>query len=611
MKHEDDERELPPERIDWSLWRRLFGYCLKEKRSVAGLACFGVIVAATDASFPLVTAGAIDAVDAARKLEVETGTPFSIRETLEPWAWAYAGLSFALALSVLMFVRFTSRVRTTVAHDIRADAFERLQSLSFSFFDRHSSGWLLARTTSDCERLSNVLAWGLLDVCWGLAVMLGISVAMLLLQPLLALGVLIFVPILWWISLRFQRRLIVTSRAIRGLNSRLTASYTEDLAGVQTTNSFVQAGAQHGIFAGLSTRMADASVTNAVQAALYLPAVMAVASLATGLALVLGGVQVGSGALSIGVLIAFLTYTRQFFEPLQELAARFTEAQMAQAAAERVIGLIDEQPEIVDGPQIDRSAERDAVLGAIQFDQVEFAYRGGAPVLSDFNLEIQPGETIALVGPTGGGKSTIVSLLCRFYEPTAGVIRYDGTDHRRRSLAWLRRRIAIVLQTPHLFSGTVAENLRYGKLNATDEELWQALEVVHAADLVRELPAGLETQVGEGGARLSTGQKQLLSFARALLADPELLVMDEATSSVDTETERVVQRALDQVLQGRTSVVIAHRLSTIRDADRILVIEGGRIVEEGDHHALLAQHGRYRELYTGVALTESAQHFGG
>jgi ATP-binding cassette subfamily B protein len=360
-------------------------------------------------------------------------------------------------------------------------------------------------------------------------------------------------------------------------------------------------------------------VRNALQSALYLPVILTLGSVATGIALAAGGLEVVGGTISIGTLLAFMQYTRHFFDPIQELGHWFAEMQMAQASAERVMGLVEAVPDIQDsadvrqaiaanaGPREDGVAEdggRDEI-GKIAFRDVGFAYPEGERVLDGFDLEVNAGETIALVGPTGGGKTTIVSLLCRFYEPTEGQILLDGTEYRERGLHWLQSNLGIVLQQPHLFQGSVADNIRYGRLDATDGEIEAAARLVGAHEFVAELEAGYATDVGEGGNRLSTGQKQLVSFARAILAEPRILVMDEATSSIDTETERRIQRGLARVLAGRTSFVIAHRLSTIRSADRILVIEKGHVVEEGTHRELLARHGRYHDLYTRQSLRET------
>jgi len=432
----------------------------------------------------------------------------------------------------------------------------------------------------------------------------GFAAVMCWMDARLAALVLAVVPALAWVSAFFGRRILRTARVVRKTNSRITASYNEGIAGVRTSKVFVRERENLADFRGLTGEMYSASVRNALYSALYLPAILALGSLATGIALAAGGFEVSAGRISIGTLIAFFLYARQFFEPIQQLANWFAEMQMAQASAERILGLIDTEPAIRDATGV-AGQPHPARIGEIEFKQVSFAYETGKPVLEGLDLRIRPGETVALVGPTGGGKTTIVNLVCRFYEPTAGEIRLDGVDYRQRSLHWLQSHLGIVLQTPHLFGGTIADNIRYGKLDATPKEIEEAARLAGAHDFVVGLPKGYDAEVGEGGVRLSTGQKQLLSFARAVLAQPQILVMDEATSSVDTETERRIQEGLARVLKGRTSFVIAHRLSTVRAADRILVVERGRIVEQGAHPELLARRGRYHDLYTQQRLRET------
>lgn len=596
-------------RIDLELWKRLFAYTRPYRRQVVWLCVAAVGTAAVDASLPLLTRRVVDDVG-------ERGAAVE----LWPYAAAYLGLTVTLCLCIWRFISLAGELRTHMSHDIRRDGFANLQRLSFSFYDHRPVGWLMARMTSDCERLGNILAWGVLDFVWGLTLMGGLVVVMFVLDAGLALLVLVVVPALILVSGYFQKRILESSRAVRRTNSRITATYNEGIMGVRTSKVFAREEADLGQFRGLSGEMYGASVRNQLLSALYLPLVLTLGSLATGLALVVGGLDVVAGGITIGTLIVFLTYTRQIFEPIHQIAHWFAEMQMAQASAERILGLIAAEPEVRDSPAV-----REAVrahrkgngasgaapdggrpdIGMIEFRGVSFAYAQGPPVLDDLNLRVERGQTVALVGPTGGGKSTIVSLLCRFYEPTAGRVFLDGVDYRGRSLHWLQSNLGIVLQTPHLFSGTVADNIRYGRLEASDEDVVAAAELVGAHGFIRGLEDGYATEVGEGGGRLSTGQKQLLSFARAILAEPQILVMDEATSSVDTETEVHIQRGLARVLTGRTSFVIAHRLSTVRSADRILVIEAGGIAEEGTHRELLAQRGRYHALYTQQRLRES------
>ncbi|MGQ0720686.1 MAG: ABC transporter ATP-binding protein [Candidatus Eiseniibacteriota bacterium] len=581
--------------LDLRLWRRLFGYARPYRRNLIAVAAFGAMTAAVDAAFPLVTKHVVDEIVAHGR-----------DADLLPWALAYLGLTVALAVFVGTFIWHAGRIRTHVSHDIRRAGFANLQELSFSFYDRRPVGWLMARMTSDCERLSNIMAWGVLDFFWGTTLMIGVAFAMLVMNAKLALVVLAVVPALAWISAKFQKRILKTARVVRKTNSRLTATYNEAIQGVRTAKVFAREEHDLSDFRDLSGEMYAASVKNALLSALYLPVVIAVASVATGAALAAGGLEVTAGRISIGTLIAFLAYTRNFFDPIQEMAHWFAEMQMAHSSAERVLGLIDAVPDVRDADGVAPNGHP-ARIGRIEFTGVQFRYVDGPPVLHSLDLTVEPGETIALVGPTGGGKTTIVSLLCRFYEPTVGEVRFDGTDYRRRPLAWLQSKLGIVLQEPHLFGGSVAENIRYGRLDASDAEVEEAARLVGAHEFVMAMEGGYGAEVGERGDRLSTGQKQLVSFARAVLADPQILVMDEATSSVDTETERKIQAGLARVLAGRTSFVIAHRLSTIRGADRILVIEGGRIVEQGTHRELLALGGRYHALYTRQRIRESAR----
>ncbi|MEJ2087191.1 MAG: ABC transporter ATP-binding protein [Gammaproteobacteria bacterium] len=602
------------------LWRKLFAYARQYPRYLTWLGIFAFTTACAEVAYPLITKGVVDAV-------AEHGADAE----LWPWIVAYLACTAVIAFSIGSFIWMGGKIRTHVSHDIRRDGFINLQRLSFSFYDYRPVGWLMARMTSDCERLSNILAWGFLDLIWGTTMMVGIAVAMLFMNPKLALVVLAILPVLGFVSTKFQRRILKSARQVRATNSRITGSYNEAIMGVLTSKAFVREQANLEEFQTLTGKMYRASVTNLTQAAIYVPIVITLASLATGLALAIGGIDLLGGLISAGTLVAFMAYTRHFFDPVEQLGRWFAEMQMAQASAERILSLIEADPEIKDSASVTEAMARQAKakrlpartrfapdvgrfapdggetqIRSIELKRVGFAYDPNKPVLQDINLQVQRGETIAIVGPTGGGKSTLVNVICRFYEPTQGSVLIDGLDYKNRSLHWFQSNLGIVLQNAHVFSGSIMENIRYGRLEATDDEVIAAAKLAGAHDFVVPFEHGYATPTGEGGSRLSAGQKQLVSFARAILADPQILVMDEATSSVDTETEQRIQQGMAKLLQGRIAFVIAHRLSTIRNASRIVVIEDGRITESGTHEALMSARGHYYDLYRQQSLQESS-----
>ncbi|HEY2589707.1 MAG TPA: ABC transporter ATP-binding protein [Tepidisphaeraceae bacterium] len=595
---EDDDAFHP--RINLALWRGILRFARPYRWHLLALAVQAALCAGADITIPWLTGRFVDEITthgrAARLGHIEL---------------AYCVVISVLAACIFTFILLAGRITTGVAYDLRTAAFDKLQDLPFSFYDRKAVGWLMARLTSDVSSLSRILGWALLDLVWGSLVLSGVAVVMFWLNWRLALVVLVIVPPLLWVSRFFQVRLLRTSRALRKANSHTTAAFNEGIVGVRTTKSFVREARNLEEFTDLTGQMYRHAVSNALYSALFLPVVLTLCSVGVGLALWRGGIDVRAGGMTIGTLVMFLQYAAFIQNPAQELANSLTMVQGAQASAERVQGLLDTPIEIQDSTEVLARIQAARSNGdgmasdgypdriqTVEFRDVSFAYKEGRRVLDRFDLSVSAGQTIALVGPTGGGKSTIVSLLCRFYEPTSGQILIDGVDYRRRSLHWLQSNLGMVLQQPHLFSGTIRQNIRYGRLDATDAEVEHAARLVNAHDFIAAMKDGYGSQVGEGGNQLSTGQKQLIALARAMIADPQLFVMDEATSSVDTHTERAIQSAVERVLAGRISFVIAHRLSTVRSADRILLIDGGQIIEDGSHADLIRHRGRYYELYT-------------
>lgn len=593
-------------KFDLDLWKQLLRHAGKYRRQLVLLGIVMVIVAAIDAVFPLLNRWAIDAF-------IVPGRAEGLWRLIA----TYAGVITVQAVNVYLLIMMAGRVEIGLTYDLRNTGFRRLQELSFSYYDKTPVGWIMARMTSDAQRLGEAISWGIVDIVWGGIMMLAIAGAMLVMNWQLGLLVLSVIPPLALISMYFQKRILAAHREVRKTNSKISGAYNEGIMGAKTTKTLVREQANLGDFQQLTGTMRRAGVRVATFSGLYLPLVLTLGSIGTGLAVWSGGTGVIAGVITYGTLVAFISYTVQFFEPVREVARVLAELQSAQASAERLLSLINTEPEIRDSPAIieqygtefdPKRAAWPQVTGEIEFRNVGFQYKDGERVLRDFNLRVDAGQTVALVGETGSGKSTIVNLACRFYEPTEGRILIDGVDYRERSILWHESHLGYVLQQPHLFSGTIRENIRYGRLEATDEEVEHAAQLVNADSFVGRMEQGYDSEVGEGGSLLSTGEKQLVSFARAIIADPPFFVFDEATSSIDTEAEKLIQDAVQKVLLNRTSFIIAHRLSTIKSADRILVIDDGRIVEDGTHADLLEQHGTYYRLYTSQFLEEEEDH---
>jgi ATP-binding cassette subfamily B protein len=518
----------------------------------------------------------------------------------------YGGLILVQALCVFGFIYLAGVLGERIQYDLRKSMFNHLQALSLAYYSQTSVGRLMARVTSDSGRVSDLVTWGLVDSTWAAMNITTSTIFMMVINWRLALIVIAAIPLLLAIAIQFRKRILVEFRRSRRANSKITGAYNENISGVRVVKALSREDENLKEFKVLTGEMYRASYHAAWLSALFLPTVQIVSAIALGFIVWYGGRQANIGLMTIGGIQAFVSYLTFMMWPVQDLARVYAEMQHSVASAERIFTLLDSQPEVHDLPG---ATDPGSLRGKIVFDHVDFTYEDGKPVLTDFSLQVSVGEMIALVGPTGGGKTTIVNLLCRFYEPKRGVIRMNGRDYTEYSMHGIQSRIGIVLQTPHLFSGTIRENIRYGRLDATDGEIEEASRLAGAHDFIVNFEKQYDQDVGEGGNLLSVGQKQLVSIARAILARPDIFIMDEATSSVDTLTEALIQRGMEHLMEGRTSFIIAHRLSTIKRASRIIVVEDGRITEMGTHAELLRARGHYYRLYTQQFREELEQEF--
>jgi ATP-binding cassette subfamily B protein len=578
------EEEEYGESWDGRTLLRMLGLAARRRLWLGGFLATVALVAVSDSFFTYL-----------KKLVIDEGIQPGRPESLVWIGALFAGLSLFQAGSVFTFIYLAGLLGEQIQYDLRQKMFARLQELSFSYFDRTPVGWIMSRVTSDPSKVADLVTWGLLDATWAAMSIVSAVAFMLYLQWNLAILVFLVIPVLVVAGALFKQRIIREYRKVRKVNSRITAAFNETITGVRVIKALGREERNLREFRALTDGMHDAGFRAAWLSALFLPVVQGVGAIALATVAWYGGGQALAGIVSIGTIQAFIGYVTFMLWPVQDLARVFSEMQHAIASAERSFSLVDSRPEIMDRPD---AVDPGSLRGGIEFDGVSFWYKPGNPVLEDFSLRVAEGETVALVGPTGGGKTTIASLLCRFYEPRRGAIRIAGRDYTGLTQKAIQSRIGVVLQTPHLFSGTVRENIRYGRLEAGEDEVVEAAKIAGAHAFVEGLENGYNTDVGEGGNRLSTGQKQLISIARAVLAQPDILVMDEATSSVDTLTEALIQRGMESLMAGRTAFIIAHRLSTIRRADRIVVVEDGRIREMGTHAELLRLRGQYHRLYT-------------
>ena len=526
---------------------------------------------------------------------IDEGILASDKNALRELILLYLGIMLFSSLGIFTFIYLASMLGERIQYDLRQNTFNHLQELSLTYYDRTPVGWIMSRVTSDAARVAELVTWGLLDITWGTISIISSVTFMIIINWKLGLLVFTIIPLLLIIAGRFKKVIITEYRKVRKLNSKITGAFNENISRVRAVKALRREERNLEEFSKLSTKMFESGFRAAWLSALFLPVVQIISALGLGIVAWYGGLQSGLGELSIGGLSAFIAYITFMLWPIQDMARVYAEMQQAIASAERIFSLIDSHPEITDRPG---AFDPGTLRGDIKFENVDFFYQEDKPVLKNFTLHVRQGETVALVGPTGGGKSTIVNLLCRFYEPKSGRIMIGDHDYTSVSLQSIQSRIGMVLQSPHLFSGSIRENIRYGRLDATDEDVEKAAILTGADEFINEQEGGYDGEVGEGGNLLSVGQKQLISLARAVLAEPDLFIMDEATSSVDTITESLIQKGLSVLLENRTSFIIAHRLSTIKRADRIILIDDGRITEMGSHSELLKKKGHYYRLYT-------------
>lgn len=578
-----DEEEFQA-RFDKGVLRRILGLTKPHLKWVIGFLITIAIVAVMDSFFTYLSKRIIDDGILAQNSKVLVGILIQ-----------YGILIVVQAAGVFLFIYLAGILGERIRYDLRKKMFNHLQALSLNYYSKTPVGWIMARVTSDSERVADLVTWGAVDTTWGIMSIVTSLIFMFTINWKMALLVMLIVPLLVYVAYQFRKHILGEYRNVRKMNSKIVGAYNENITGVRVIKALGREKENLAEFQVLTNGMYRSAYRAAWMSALFLPTVQIISAFAVSAVVWYGGFQANTGAMTIGGIQAFVSYITTMMWPVQDLARVFAEMQQAIASAERMFSLIDSKPAVLDKPD---AIDPGSIKGDIIFDHVNFSYESNEPVLSDLSLHVRRGETIALVGATGGGKSTIVNLLCRFYEPVSGHIYIGGRDYTNLSMQAIQSRIGVVLQTPHLFSGSIRENIRYGRLDSTDEEIEQATRVVGAYDFIMRFPNGFSEEVGEGGNLLSVGQKQLISLARAILADPEIFVMDEATSSVDTLTEALIQKGMETLLSRCTSFVIAHRLSTIRRADRILVIEEGKIAEMGTHAELLRLKGKYYQLYT-------------
>ena len=592
MEDMEELEDLNNDRYDNHPWQKVFQTVMMHKKYLFGLIGFVVLLASIETAFPFINQFALK--NYFNEGATYTSVPFFIA--------FYIATAFIYGFIIFAFIYFAGKLEALTSYELRKEAYLNLQKLPFSYFDRTAQGWIMARLTSDSRRLSEIISWGIVDLLWGSLSMIGIITVLMVLNIKLALIILIVLPVILAITIFINNKILKAYRKARKDNSKITAALNEGFMGAKATKSLVIEDQNNEEFVSKAASYKRSSLRAAALSSLFGPIVFITCYFCVGTTIYVGA----RIAVDLTMLYLFIDYTVKFFDPVMSISQILGDFKNAQASAERIIALITEEAEIKDTPEViekygtifePKYENFEPIKGDVEFKNVTFKYNVGEEVLKNFNLHIKAGSNVALVGHTGSGKSTIVNLICRFYEPTKGEILIDGKNYKDRSITWLHSNLGYVLQTPELFSGTILDNVRYGKLDATDEECINALKIVNADEFISRLDDGYNTYVGEGGGKLSLGEKQLISFARAIIKDPKILILDEATSSIDTQTENKIQEAVEIVMKGRTSFMIAHRLSTVVNADLILVMKDGEVIESGTHKELLNQKGYYFDLY--------------
>lgn len=606
MEHYE-EQDYSSEKFSADVWKKILSKVLKRKKNIIIMIISVIFLAGLDIFTPLLNSKIIEVF-------------FSENPQFDK-TWIYISIYILIALSyaivIYLFIYMAGVVEVEVADELRQEAFVKLQELPFSYYDKTAAGWIMARLTSDSRKLAEIISWGMVDLIWGIGTMVGILIVLYIIFWPLALIITILTPILFLVCIYFRKTILKAYRNVRKINSKITGAYNEGILGTKTTKTLVLEDKKNSEFKELCTDMKKDSIKAVVRSSIFWPLVLVLGyvgvatTLRIGSGFVLG--EFGETVITVSVLYLFISYTTMFFDPIMQIARILANLQQAQASAERIMDLIETEPDIKDSKEViekygtllePKRENWEPLIGDIEFKNVNFQYIENEVVLKDFSLNIKAGTSVALVGATGSGKSTIVNLICRFYEPTSGEILIDGKNYKERSICWLHENLGYVLQTPHLFNGTIKENIRYGKLDATDEEVYAAAKAVSADEFINTFEQKYDTNVGEGGSKLSLGQRQLISFARAILCNPRILILDEATSSIDTKTEVLIQDVINKLLKGRTSFIVAHRLSTIINADLILVIKDGTVIEKGNHKELLQLKGEYYNLYKNQFINE-------